>query len=85
MAAFRAPEEPDLALICSPELTEPPDCKVVLALGALDLDRGHRLFLPFLFHNDDLIFTSVHRALHLVSSANLPDIPAFPAFQLAGR
>ena len=80
-----AAEKPDLALVCSPELAKPPDCKVVLALGAFDLDGGHGLCLPFLLNDHDLIFTALDPVLHLISVLNLPDITTFPAFQLASR
>ncbi len=85
MSAFRAPEEPHLAFISSPELPEPPDCQIVLALGALDLDAGHGLFLALLLDDHDLIFTACDLPRHLVTTFNLPDIPAFPALQLTGR
>ena len=42
VAAFGTPEEPHLTLISRPELAKPPEGEVILALGALDLDRGHR-------------------------------------------
>jgi hypothetical protein len=83
--AFSAPEKPHLAFICSPELAEPPDCKIVLTLWALDLNGGHGLFLSFFLYNYNLILAAVHHALHLVSTYYLPDIPAFPALQLTGR
>jgi hypothetical protein len=83
--AFSAPEKTDLALIGSTELTEPPDCKIVLAFGALDLDGGHGLFLAFLLNDHNLIFRAHFLAFHLVTCFNLPDIPAFPALQLTGR
>ena len=86
MPALGAPEEPDLALICSPELAEPPDCKVVLALRALDLDGGHGLYvIIFIIHDHNLILTAVDHARHLVSTVDLPDISALPALQLACR
>jgi len=84
--AFRATEETHLALVRSPELAEPPDCKIVLALGALDLDGGHGLYLILLIiHDHNLILTAVYHARHLVSIVDLPDIPAFPALQLTCR
>ena len=56
MFALGAAEEPDLTLISSPELAEPPDGKIVLALGALDLDGGHCLHsFPLVIHNHDLL------------------------------
>ena len=82
MSAFRAPEKPHLAFICCTELAEPPDGKIVLALGALDLDGGHGLFLSFLLNDHNLILAAVDLARHLVSALNLPDIPAFPALEL---
>jgi len=75
----------DLALICSPKLTEPPDCKVILALGAFYLDGRHGFELTFLLNNYDLIFTALDPVLHLIGGNNLPDITTFPAFQLASR
>ena len=55
-----AAEKPDLALICSPELAKPPDCKVILALGAFDLDGGHgpHTFLLFI-HDHNLLFLAL--------------------------
>lgn len=85
MVALGAAEETYLALIGGTELAEPPDCQVVLAFRALDLDGGHGFWLSLIFHNDDLIFTAVYRALHLIGTFNLPDIPAFPALELASR
>jgi len=82
VAAFGAPEEPDLAFISRPELAEPPECKIVLALGALDLDRGHGLDLSFFFNDNDLVFGPFMGTAHLVGLLDLPDIPAFPAFEL---
>ena len=81
MPAFRAPEKPHFAFICSPELAEPPDCKIVFALRALDLDGGHGLFLSLFLNNYDLILAAVDLARHLVSSFYFPDISAFPALQ----
>lgn len=58
--ALGAPEEPDFALISRPELSEPPDCKIVLALGAFDLDGGHSLhFFAFIIHNHNLLFLAL--------------------------
>jgi hypothetical protein len=85
MFTLGAAEEPDFAFISCPELTEPPDCKVILALGAFYLDCWHRLCLPFLFNDYDLILAARNAALHLIGVINLPDIPAFPAFQLTPR
>ena len=57
VAAFRTPEEPDLAFIGRPELAEPPECKVVLAFGALDLDGGERFyFVLFIIDDGNLVF-----------------------------
>jgi hypothetical protein len=85
MTAFRAAEEADLAFICSPELAEPPDCKVILALRAFYLDGRHGFELTFLLNNYDFIFTALDPVLHLIGINNLPDITTFPAFQLASR
>ena len=85
MITLGATEEPDFALIGRPELTKPPDCKVVRALGAFDLDGGHGLCLAFLLNDHDLIFTALDPALHLIGVLNFPDITTFPAFQLAPR
>jgi len=68
VVALCAAEEPDLALIRSTELAEPPDRKVVLALGALDLDRGHRFDIGiFIVHNSDLIFRALLLARHMLT------------------
>ena len=85
MIALGATEEPDLTFISSTELAEPPDRQVVRTLGTLYLDGGHGLCLTLLLHNDDLIFTALDPALHLIAVIDLPDIAAFPAFQLASR
>lgn len=85
MITLGAAKEPDLAFISGTELAEPPDCEVVFALGALYLDRGHGLCLTLLLNNDNLILAALDPALHLIAVINLPDIPAFPAFQLAPR
>lgn len=83
--ALCATEEPDLALICCPELAKPPDRKVVLTLGAFYLDGRHGFCLTFLLNDHNLIFTALDPALHLIGVVYLPDVPAFPAFQLACR
>ena len=60
MAAHRAAEEPDLTLISSPELAEPPDRKIVLALGALDLDGGHSPdFFILVINNHNLLLLAL--------------------------
>ena len=41
MPALGAPEEPDLALIGSPELAQPPDGEIVITFRAADLDSRH--------------------------------------------
>jgi hypothetical protein len=85
MVAFGAAEKPNFAFIRRTELTEPPDCQVVLALGAFYLDGWHGLCLTFLLNDHDLVFAALDPALHLIGVIDLPDIPAFPAFQLASR
>jgi hypothetical protein len=80
---FRAPEAPDFALISSPELAKPPDGKIVLALGALDRDRGHGLDILVLVIDDhDLLFLAQFFGRHLVICIDLADISAFPALEL---
>ena len=79
VAAFGAAEEADLALISRPEMAEPPDRKVVFALRAFYLDCRHCFCLPLLLDDHDIVLAALHRALHLVSALDLPDIPAFPA------
>jgi hypothetical protein len=55
-----AAEEPDLAFISSPELAEPPDRKIVLTLGALDLDGGHSLHsFSLVIHYHDLLLLAL--------------------------
>jgi hypothetical protein len=86
VAAFDAPEKPHLALICSPELAQPPESKVVAALRAPDLDGGHSVDLFILvIDNGDLVLGALPLFEHLVSPANLPDIAAFPALELTPR
>jgi hypothetical protein len=85
MTALGAAKEPNLAFISRTELAEPPDCKVVFTLGTLNLDSGHSPCLTFLLNDDNLILTALNSALHLFAVINLPDITAFPAFQLAPR
>lgn len=83
MSAFRAPEEPHLAFICSPQLAEPPKGKIVLAFRAFDLDGGHGFdFILFIVHNCDLILRAHLTGLHLVGGINLTNITAFPALEL---
>ena len=83
MPAFRAPEEPHLAFICSPQLAEPPESKIVLAFWAFYLDSGHGFdLIVLIIHNSDLIFRAHLSGLHLVSGFNLTNIPAFPALEL---
>jgi hypothetical protein len=86
VAAFRAPEEPHLALISGPQLAEPPESKIVLAFRAFYLDGGHGLdFIVFIIHNRDLIFRAHPLGLHLVAGFYLTDIPAFAALELTPR
>src|SRR5690606_30581751 len=85
MPADGAPEEPDLALIGSPELAEPPECKVVLALGALDRDRREGRDRTLLLDDNDLLLAPLPRLLELVFFGDLPNVPALPAFELARR
>ena len=60
MITLGTTEETYLTLISSPELTEPPDCKIVLALGAFDLDGGHSLhFFAFIIHDHNLLFLAL--------------------------
>ena len=83
--ALGAPEEPYLAFIGGTELAEPPERLVVLALGTLRRDSGESSCLLLVFHDDHLFLASLFRLFHLVSGLDLPDIPAFSAFELAGR
>jgi hypothetical protein len=83
--AFGAPKEPNLTFISRTELAKPPDSQIVRALGTLNLDSGHSLCLSILFDNDDLILTALDSAPHLIAVIDLPDITAFPAFQLTSR
>lgn len=86
MAAFRAPEEPHLALICSSQLAEPPEGKIVLAFRAFYLDSGHGFdFSIFIIYNRDLILCAHLLGRHLVSGFNFTNIPAFPALELTPR
>jgi len=85
MVTFGAAKKPDLAFVCGPELAKPPDCKVVLTLGAFYLNGWHGLCLTFLLHDHNLILAALDPALHLIGVIYLPDITAFPAFQLASR
>jgi hypothetical protein len=81
MIAPGATEETDLALISSPELTEPPDCKIVLTLGALDLDGGHCPYIfPLFIHDHNLLFLTLQRGVNFFVIIDNPDITAFPAF-----
>jgi hypothetical protein len=83
MPAFRAPEKTHLAFICSTQLAEPPDRKIVLALGAFDLGGGHGLdILVLIVHDHNLLFLAHFFGRHLVSCLNLADISAFPALEL---
>lgn len=85
MPAFAAPEEPDLALVSGTELAEPPEREVVLALGAFDGNGREGMDLSLLLHDHDLLFAPFSRPLQLVSIGDFPVIPAFPAFEEAGR
>jgi hypothetical protein len=85
MVAFTAAEEPDLALICRPQLPEPPECKVVFAFRAFDLDRRQRSQLLVVFHDYDLVLGPFCLLLHLVLFRNFPYITTLTTFQLACR
>jgi len=80
MTALGATEEANFTFVGCTELAEPPDGKVIFALGAFYLDGRHRLYLTFLFHDDNLILTALNFAPHLIAIINLTDITAFPAF-----
>jgi len=83
VVAFRTPEEPHLAFICSPQLPEPPEGKIVLAFRAFYLDGGHGVDLMILIVNyGDLIGSSRFHGLLLVRYFELPNKPAFPALEL---
>jgi len=83
VGTFRAPEEPHFTLICSPQLAEPPEGKIVLAFRAFYLDGGHRVDLNvFIVHDSDLIWYARFHGLFLVSVFELTYIPAFPALEL---
>jgi hypothetical protein len=86
MLALGAAEEPDFALIGSPQLAQPPDGEIVITFRATDLDRGHGFyfFVPVI-NNRDLIFCALLLFSHLVSPADLPDIPASLALELTPR
>jgi hypothetical protein len=80
MGTFGAAEEPYFAFISSPQLAQPPDCEVVVAFRAPDLDGGHGFyFFILIINNGDLVLGAFLLFLHLVSPGDLPDIPAFPA------
>ena len=82
MVACNAPEKPHLALVCGPELAQPPEGEVIIAFRAPDLDGGHGVDLFILIiHNGDLVLGALPLFLHLVSPADLPDIAAFPALE----
>lgn len=83
MTACAAPEEPDLALIGRPQLPQPPGGEVMLALRTLDGDCGQRPDRFLLLNDDDLLFAPFSGFLELILVGNLPDVPAFPALQLA--
>ena len=86
MPALGAAEEPHLALISRPELAEPPEREVIFALGALNLDRGHRFDIcVFIVHDGDLIFRALLLARHMFTGLDLSDIPALTALELAAR
>jgi hypothetical protein len=86
MAALSTAEEPHFALISRPELTEPPERKIVLALGALDLHRRLRFyFIVLIVHNGYLILRALFLPCHMFGGFNLPDIPTLAAFKLATR
>jgi hypothetical protein len=84
MAAFGTAEEPDLALIRSTQLPEPPVRQVMLAFGAPDREGGKGA-RGILLYDDDLPLAPLCRPDHLIIIADLPDIPAFPALQLTCR
>lgn len=80
---FRAPEEPDLTLIGGPELAQPPEGEVVLALRALDLDGGEGFYLLILIIDDgNLLLLPGSVYFQLVITFDLSDIPAFFTLEL---
>jgi hypothetical protein len=85
MPAFCAPEEPDFAFICGPQLPKPPARKVIVAFRAPDLDGWQCPYLLPLFHNHDLLLAASLLHFHLVIPADIPDISAFFALELTPR
>ena len=85
MVAFAATEKPDLALICRPQLPEPPECEVVFAFRAFDCDCRESLDLLVIFHDYDLVLGPFGLLLHLVICRNFPYITTLATFQLACR
>jgi hypothetical protein len=84
--ALGAAEEPDFAFVSSPQLAQPPDCEVIVAFRAPNLDGGHGFyFFLLIVDNGDLVLGAFLFFLHLVSPGDLPDIPAFPALELTPR
>jgi len=86
VAAFRASEKPHFAFIGRPKLAEPPESKVVLALGAFHLDSGKRFYLIFfIVNNSNLVFRAFFLKSHLavIFFFYLPDISALAALELA--
>jgi hypothetical protein len=84
VTAFGAAEEPDLALIRSPELAQPPEGEIILTFRAFYLDGGHGFYLVILIvHNRDLVLRAHSLCLHLVSGFNLSDISALATLELS--
>ena len=83
VSAFRAPEEPHLTFIGSPQLAKPPESKIVLAFWAFYLDGGHSFnFRVFIIHNSYLIFRAHLSGFHLVGGIDITNIPAFSTLKL---
>jgi len=83
VVAFGTAEETDLTLVSRPQLPEPPDGEIVLALGTPDLDGRHGFYaLSIFLNNRNLVFPALNFLLHLVSALNLAGIPALPALEL---
>src|SRR5512137_161116 len=83
-AAFGAAEESNLALICAPQLAEPPVCNIMAAIGAPGISGGktRRLLLQHRHHPFELLRLADHgltcRSLgHLLAALSADHHAAF--------
>lgn len=82
LPAGSAAEEPDFALICRPQLAQPPVCRHAAALRALDGRSRKGRDIVLCIDDGDLLFNAFIGLFQIIEIVDLSDIAALFAFQL---